>query len=172
MAEAVAHNPAFMEALEADAESVDSAPSFVQLQRVKAFLAPIAKTSADEMQALVTLFRSRGQELKSEVLTSLAGRIGKDDPLAKVKVLIQELIERLLKEAGNEANQKGWCDKSISEAETKRDNAADQVKELNANMAELEAGRDKLSEEIAVLIQEISDLERKRSEAVKLREDE
>merc|ERR1719174_310745 len=95
---------------------------------------------------VVDLLRTSGQKLKSTLLTELAGKIAAD-PLAKIKKLIQELIERLLQEAANEANQKGWCDKAIGDAEQKRGSAAEKIAELNAEMAELEATRDKLHEE-------------------------
>merc|ERR1719261_1958234 len=96
------------------------------------------------------VLREQGAKLRSTLLTSLASKIA-EDPFAKVKVLIQELIERLLKEAANEANQKGWCDKATKDPNQKRDYAAVQVSELNGEMATLEALRDKLTEELSVL---------------------
>merc|ERR1719261_1037480 len=103
------------------------------------------------------VLREQGAKLRSTLLTSLASKIA-EDPFAKVKVLIQELIERLLKEANAEANQKGWCDKATKDATQKKDYAAQQVEELNGEMATLEALRDKLTEELAVLDTEIQEL--------------
>merc|ERR1719399_1444796 len=105
----------------------------------------------------MTLLKRSGDKLRSSMLIGLASKIAAD-PLAKVKVLIQELIERLLQEAANEANQKGWCDKALGDAKQKRDYAAKDVEELNGNMARYEATRDKLTESLAVLKEEIADL--------------
>jgi chromosome segregation ATPase len=117
------------------------------------------------------LLRTSGDKLKSTLLATVATSAGRD-PFEKVKVLIQELIERLLKEAANEANQKGWCDKATADAEQKRDYAATEVEQLNGEMAELEALRDTLAEEISTLETEIADLEARRDEAEKIRADE
>ena len=59
-------------------------------------------SKADPRQAIMALLRNKGQQLHSTLLSALAGRIA-TDPFAKIKNLIQELIERLLKEAGSEA---------------------------------------------------------------------
>eukprot|EP00928_Gymnodinium_smaydae_P011583 TRINITY_DN14258_c0_g1_i2.p1 TRINITY_DN14258_c0_g1~~TRINITY_DN14258_c0_g1_i2.p1 ORF type:complete len:757 (+),score=235.94 TRINITY_DN14258_c0_g1_i2:51-2321(+) len=175
MAELVAKSPAAMEALELDAEEFeDGAPSFLQEQRQHsgAFLAPVSRFGTDgEKDALVALFRGKSKELHSAALTMLAGQISAD-PLAKVKTLIEELIERLLKEASSEQSHKGWCDKSISAAEQKRDFAATEVKELNGRMAKLEARRDILAEELSTLASEISKLNTEKDEAVQMRSDE
>merc|ERR1719238_1735707 len=92
--------------------------------------------------------------------------------MAKVKKLIQELIEKLLAEAAQEANEKGWCDKAQGEAKQKRRHAAEAIAELNANMAELEATRDKLNEELELVASEIAELTQKQEEATKLRKEE
>merc|ERR1719174_1579809 len=116
----------------------------------------------------MNLLRTQGARIKSVLLTSLAGRIA-GDPFAKVKKLIQELIERLLQEAANEGNQKGWCDKALQDASMKRDKAAGKIEELNTEMSELEATRDKLIEELATLEKEIADLKAAREKAEKER---
>merc|ERR1719482_2215080 len=109
--------------------------------------------------------------LHSTMLTALASQIAAD-PFAKIKKIIQELIERMLQESANTANQKGWCDKALGDAEQKRDDAADSISELNAQMAELEARRDKLVEELELLAKEIAELEAARAKAEKLRAEE
>merc|ERR1711920_106172 len=87
------------------------------------------------------------------------------DPLAKVKQLINELIERLLTEAANEANQKGWCDKAMSDAKQKRDFAAEEIASLNSQMQKLEADRDRLNEELSELGIDIKELKSARTNA-------
>jgi hypothetical protein len=180
MAETLARDPAWMEAVEAEAEA-EEAPQLAFFQRAARlqhvararFLAPTAtrKDTDGGRQAVAELLRTSGQKLKSTLLTSLAMQVTAD-PLAKVKTLIQELIERLLQEAANEGNQQDWCNKATADAEQKRDYASTAVDEHNANMALLESQRDSLEEAITVLTEAIDDLEKKQAEAEKMRADE
>lgn len=94
------------------------------------------------------------------------------DPFAKVKQLIQELIERLMQEAASESKQKAWCDKATADATQKRDYAAEEILGLNGQMAKLEATRDQLMEELAELANIIKEIENARSTAVAEREEE
>jgi hypothetical protein len=120
---------------------------------------------------IISLLKGKGMQLKSTLLTALASRIAAD-PFAKIKKLIQELIERLLTEAANEANQKGWCDKATADATQKRTYSADQVETLNAKLAKLEALSAKLGEEIDTLTQEIQDLNDAQADAGENRKEE
>jgi uncharacterized coiled-coil protein SlyX len=175
----MAKDPELMNEVEAEAEAAENADSplaFVQAGSKKGFLAAAAPHNpaadfSDARSQVVDLLRKEGVNLKSALLTSLASQISAD-PFAKVKKLIQELIERLLTEASNEANQKGWCDKAISDAEQKREYAATEINELNSEMATLEAVIDKLTEQLDVLSKEIKELEDKQAEATKLRKEE
>jgi len=115
-------------------------------------------------RVIASLLMERGTELKSTLLVSLASQVSAD-PLAKVKVLIKELIERLMSEAGKESNQKAWCDKATSEATATRNSAAGEVRDLNSEMAQLEATMDELKEEIATLEKEISQVTDARDKA-------
>merc|ERR1719330_1297851 len=114
-------------------------------------------SAADGRDAVVRLLKAQGDELRSTLLTALASKIAAD-PFAKVKQLIQELIERLLREASNEANQKGWCDKSIADAKQKREYAAEEIADLNSQLESLEANIGELSEEMRKLKAESAEL--------------
>jgi len=164
LAEAVVGSESAMEAIEAEAEDNDEAPGFLQRRS-------ITKHEPDARNLIVSLLNGKGRQLKSTLLVSLATQIAAD-PLAKVKKLIQELIERLLTEAANEANQKGWCDKATADATQKRTNAADKVEDLNAKMAKLAALSDKLAEEIKTLKSEVAALNKAQDEAEKDRKEE
>merc|ERR1719305_976295 len=168
LADAVVSSDSAMEAIEAEAEISDSSPSFLQKRSVQK-LEPASADAGREM--IISLLKGKGQQLKSTLLTSLATRIA-GDPFAKIKKLIQELIERLLTEAANEANQKGWCDKATADATQKRSYAADEIEDLNAKMAKLAALSDKLGEEIKTLNAEIKELNDKRAEAEAARKEE
>jgi hypothetical protein len=165
-----------MEAIEAASEAADDEPvsllqkGMVQPRKLLSVLAKKRQPETDDAgrQMVIELLNSNGKKLKSTLLTELAGQISADH-FAKIKKLIQDLIERLLKQAAEEATQKGWCDKSIADAEKRRKSAAEKITALNGEMAALEANRDKLTEELAVLSKEISELKTARSKADKER---
>merc|ERR1719191_890360 len=117
------------------------------------------------------LLRTKSTRLNSKLLASLAVQVA-SDPFVKLRKLIQELIERLLQEAADEANHKGWCDKETSAAEQDRTYNAEDIVELNGRLATNEALRDKLQEEVDVLDTEIKELEDNLANATKLRADE
>merc|ERR1719420_658727 len=64
---------------------------------------------------VIALLKSKSEQIDSPVLAALATKAAAD-PFVKIKKLIQELIERLLQEAADEANHKGWCDKEFGKA--------------------------------------------------------
>merc|ERR1719163_1340517 len=80
------------------------------------------------------------------------------DPFVKVKKLIQELIEKLVTEAAEQATKKGWCDTEMGKAESSRNSQMAKIMELNAQVAGFEATKEQLTDEIAVLTTEIADL--------------
>merc|ERR1719428_856931 len=112
-----------------------------------------------------------GKKLGSAVLASLAMRVAAD-PFLKVKKLIQDLIERLVTEAAEEATKKGWCDTELGKATHTRDSNMDTIMELNAELEGLEATKAKLEEEIATLTTEIADLNESLTKETKMRADE
>jgi hypothetical protein len=59
--------------------------------------------------------RSEGMRLRSPVLSALATKVAAD-PFAKVKQLIQDLVERLIAESTAEATKKGFCDTELGKA--------------------------------------------------------
>merc|ERR1719379_2251212 len=69
---------------------------------------------------IVTLLQSLAQETQVRALSQLAVHIRSEmltsaDPFAKVKGMIQEMIEKLVAEAQEEADHKAFCDKEMSE---------------------------------------------------------
>jgi len=113
----------------------------------------------------------RGQELGSRVLSTLAVHVS-DDPFQKVKKMIKDLIVRLMEEANEEAEHKGWCDTELSTNEQTRKEKTDAVETLHAEIDELEASIAKLTEDISELTKAVAELDKAMAEATKLRQDE
>merc|ERR1719409_302386 len=164
-------DPQAMESIEAEAEAAEAEKPVAFLQKFlqKSKVSPHSLDAARDY--VINMLTTQGVKSKSTLLSQLAVQI-RADPFAKIKKLIQETIERLLHEAAEEANQKGWCDKAQGDAKQKRTYAAEEIEALNGEMAALEGRRNKLAEELEVLRKEIPDLKEKRDEAEKMREEE
>jgi len=158
-------------------EAEAAAPSFVQLSSPRRAIASAIQLrgapadKADGRTRVLTLLRKRSEELDSPVLAALASKVAAD-PFVKIRKLIQELIERLLQEAADEANHKGWCDKAFGKAKQSRATKAEMVTKLNTALSENEAKRDGLAEQIAKLTKELDELNNSLSTTTKMRNDE
>jgi len=168
MAGAVANSEDSMEAIEESAEEYDAPMGFLQKQQIKKHAAAPQDKALEGKEAVMELLRNTGEKLHSKLLSGLAVEVanqGSADVFAKIKVLIQDLIERLLAESAGESTQKGWCDKAIADAKQKREYSSDEVAELNAALADDEAKLDKFVEQIGELDDEIKGLKKSIAEA-------
>jgi len=127
---------------------------------------------ATQAQARVAVFlQSRAKKLNSRVLAALAQRAS-DDPFQKVKKMIKDLIVRLMEEANEEAEHKGWCDTELSTNEQTRKEKTEAVETLHAEIDQLEASIAKLTEDISELTKAVAELDAAMAKATKLRQEE
>merc|ERR1711920_1170789 len=117
-------------------------PTFAQVK--KSSMAQMqADLSATTRANLVTYLREQSRKLNSRVLSALAEHV-QDDPFRKVKKMIKDLIVRLMEEANEEAEHKGWCDTELSTNQQTRKEKTAAVELLHAEIDELEASITKL----------------------------
>mmetsp|Transcript_156478 Transcript_156478/g.272257 ORF Transcript_156478/g.272257 Transcript_156478/m.272257 type:complete len:667 (+) Transcript_156478:94-2094(+) len=114
------------------------------------------KNEAQEQAA--EFLRQRSKQYNSHVLSLLAGRITAD-PLGKVKKMIKDLIVRLMEEANEEAEHKGWCDTELAVNEQTRKEKTDTVEKLTAEIDELTASIAQLTDNIAELSKAVAELD-------------
>jgi len=143
-------------------------PSLVQ----SSAFAQLRSDLAVQAQARVSMFLSaRAKKLNSRVLASLAVRAS-DDPFNKVKKMIKDLIVRLMEEANEEAEHKGWCDTELSTNEQTRKEKTEAVETLHAEIDQLESSIAKLTEDITELTKAVAELDAAMAKATKLRSEE
>jgi len=140
------------------------------LQRPKA-LAQLRKPISALQQQVVALLNSKAALINSRMLATVALRVG-EDPFGKVKKMIKDLITKLMEEANEEADHKGWCDEELATNKASRDSLTAEASDLAAKVDELTALEGKLSQDISDLGSAIKDLSTAMSEATEQRNKE
>jgi len=112
--------------------------------------------------------REASARLGSRVLSTLAVR-ARDDPFAKVKVLVEELVKRLIAEATSEASHKGWCDKELSTNEQTRKSRGEEIDMLTGETEKLSADISMMKKNIVELNAGVAQLEADVANATDLR---
>merc|ERR1719321_1132887 len=130
---------------------------------------------------VVALIKRLAKEQHSAALAQLASKIsivmrygaaGGDDPFAKVKGLIMELIDRLLKEAEAEATEKAYCDEQMAKTEAKKSDLEDELAALKAKIDKAAAASTALKEDVKELQAELAALAEDQSGMDKLRKEQ
>merc|ERR1719271_274995 len=122
-------------------------------------------------EKLVEMLMAKGKQLHSPALVSLAAA-AKRDVFAKVKTMIQELIERLLAEEADEADHKGWCDEEIGKTLKDRDYRLRDITDIHSSIEKLNARKEKLNLTKTELTEEIATLEEDLENQTAAREEE
>merc|ERR1719463_734097 len=130
-----------------------------------------ASSDAPVRAKLVSFLSARAKSTKSKLLLKLLAE-ATEGPFDKVKKMIKDLIVKLMEEATEETEHKGWCDTEMSSNKQTREDKAEAVSTLTANGEELTAKISKLSNKIAELSDSISEIDAAVAEATSLRESE
>ena len=113
---------------------------------------------------MASFLRAQASRINSKVLSALAMRV-QYDPFKTVKKMIEEMFVKLMKEANEEAEHKGWCDTELSTNEQTRKEKTAAVETLHAEIDQLEASIAKLTEDINELTKAVAELDAAMAEA-------
>jgi histone H3/H4 len=147
-------------------------PSLVQ--KPTSFLQISSRTtlaSPHVQRRLSNFLKAKAEEINSRVLSALAVHVS-EDPFEKVKKMIKDLIVRLMEEANEEAEHKGWCDTELGTNEQTRKEKTNAVETLHSEIDELTATIAKLGQEISDLSVELSEADKALATATDLRQKE
>merc|ERR1719235_408948 len=132
-----------------DLERLQGRAAIRKMNHVAASLAQLRSASSSSTQKSVADFlEQRAAETGSRVLSLMATRVSAD-PFKKVSKMIKDMITKLMEEANEEAEHKGFCDTEMATNKNTRDAKSEDVQELTADVAQL-------AEEIGVLGEEIA----------------
>merc|ERR1719321_2117737 len=140
------------------------------------------RTRADLANAeVIGLIKRLAEKHHSAALAQLASKITAvmrygsstgDDVFAKVKGLIQELIDRLMEEAAAEATEKAYCDEEMAKTEKKKSELEEDIAKLTAKIDKAAATSASLKEEVKELQAELAALAKQQAEMDKMRKEE
>jgi len=141
------------------------------LQKKGSALSQLRSASNTKQGRVAQYLQAQAEKLNSRVLSAVAVRAA-EDPFTKVKKMIKDLITRLMEEANDEAEHKGWCDTELSTNEQTRKEKTEAVETLHAEIDQLEASIAKLTEDISELTTAVAELDAAMATATKLRQEE
>jgi cell division protein FtsL len=147
--------------------------SFVQLG---------ASTGVDQARLQALRFvQGLAQKQNSKSLAQLAMQMASvirvtdssgEDPFAKIKGLIADMISKLEDEAAADADHKAYCDKELKENEEKEADKIAEIEKLTAKIDEWTARSSQLKAEVAELQSALAALAKSQATMDKIREDE
>jgi hypothetical protein len=129
------------------------------------------KARGDPRAKAADLIRSVSRKFHSVGLAQLAIRVA-EDPFAKVKGLIEQMIGRLQKQAAEESDRKAYCDKENRESAAKRDDQSAKLDNFQARLEQSRADEASTKQNVAELSGEIADLDAALAQRTKIRQEE
>jgi len=129
---------------------------------------------------IVNLVKKLAKQHHSQALAQLASRIatvfrygtqGGQDPFAKVKGLISDLISKLQAEAGAEASEKAFCDEETATTDAKKAELDADIASLTSKIDTTSAKSAKLKAQVKALQEDLATMAASQAEATKIRQE-
>merc|ERR1719262_1669274 len=142
-----------------------------ELVQATAFVQLRAGSQNPSQMKVVSYLKAQSEKLNSRLLSVLATRVAAD-PFKKVKKMVKDLIVKLMQEANDEAEHKGFCDMEMATNKNTRDKKSEDVINLTASIDELKASIAKISQDIEGLAAEVAELDAAVAKATTERDEE
>jgi len=146
--------------------------ALVQVKSKRSFDFDSDSSESDEQSEvrnkLVKKIQKLGRKFHSFGLMQLAS-IASSDPFVKIRGLIEDMIEKLLKEAQEEATQKAFCDKEMGASKKSQATKTATMEKLQARIDGNSATIAELDEAIKTLEAEIGEIDKAQAEATAIR---
>jgi len=129
---------------------------------------------------VVNVLKRLAEQQHSAALSQLASRVAVtiryghangEDPFAKVKGLIEDMIAKLMKEAEAEASHKAYCDEEMSKTKAKKDELNADIEKLTSKIDSASARSADLKTDVKELQKELAELAASQAEMDKVREE-
>merc|ERR1719352_860628 len=142
-----------------------------EVRRVPLAFVQLPYRPDSERSAVASLLTRTASRLGSKQLSALAESVS-SDPFAKVKGMVQDLIDRLKQEEVNDATHQTWCVEETRKATRERQYRLRSLDKLEEHQRELEATRAALEDQITNLKTQLQDSRKALSNAQALRDRE
>jgi hypothetical protein len=127
-----------------------------------------AGDGAAKREQVAKILRSLAQTSHEFAFSQLVTE-AQQDPFAKVRGLIESMIDRLMKEAAEESDAKAFCDVELEKSRTKQRELSAKVDMHAVRIEKSESGKAKLKEAIVTLQAEVAEIDAGNKEATELR---
>merc|ERR1719335_1111983 len=148
-------------------------PQFIQVKKTTALAQLRSSVSRENglREKVVEMLQTRAKKLGSKYLALMATRAS-EDPFAKVKKMIKDLIVKLMEEANAEADQHAYCETELATNKQTREIKSEEVEELTAELESQNALFEKLTTEITELSDEVAEIKAQQKKATEIRSEE
>jgi len=150
--------------------------SFLQISKAK-----LSTTTDLANYEVVRFVRDLARKEHSPALAQFAQRVAAavrvgvgqgSDPFAKVKSMINDMIAKLESSAASDASHKAYCDKELSESNSKKAEQEYDIEKLTTKLDQMSSRSAQLKEEVAALNKELAALASSQAEMDKMRQAE
>merc|ERR1719267_489240 len=128
----------------------------------------LAQLRASQMspaqEKVISFLNEQAHKTGSRLLSELA-LSAQANPFGKVKKMIKDLISKLVQEATEEAEHKGWCDTELTTNKQTRDKKTEEVNILKSEIEDLTATIAQLTQDLADLTSALEELASAMAEA-------
>merc|ERR1719160_241514 len=112
-----------------------------------------------------------GRKYHSFALMSLAS-CARSDPFVKIRGMIEDMIEALLKQAEEEATQKAFCDEEMGKSKKSKADKEGKIDKFTARIDKASSALGELKEAVKELEADIGEIDKAQAEATKIRTEE
>eukprot|EP00933_Yihiella_yeosuensis_P082333 TRINITY_DN96183_c0_g1_i1.p1 TRINITY_DN96183_c0_g1~~TRINITY_DN96183_c0_g1_i1.p1 ORF type:complete len:665 (-),score=251.53 TRINITY_DN96183_c0_g1_i1:101-2095(-) len=141
------------------------------VQKSKTALAMLRSSKPKEQERVASYLHKMSSKLSSSLLATLALRAD-EDPLAKVKGMVDDLIAKLEADTGLDKEAQAWCDKEMPVNEKARVDGAANVEKLTNDIDAATADVAQLTQDMADLTKSLADNAKSFAEATAQRNEE